>query len=117
MTTEEPTRPATVPPPDCMLTLSLPRPLEEEVLDHLMAHPDLAPGFTLWQGQGMGTRVELTSAMEQVQGRARRVFVQVALPRQHVSALLDALRVELGNAGIAYWVTPLLAFGRLGVSA
>ncbi len=117
MTTEEPVHPATVPSPDCVLTLSLPRALEEEVLDHLMAHPDLATGFTLWQGQGMGTRVELTSAMEQVQGRARRVFVQVALSRQHVPALLGALRAELGSAGITYWVTPLLAFGRLGVSA
>ena len=50
MTTEEPVHPATVPSPDCVLTLSLPRALEEEVLDHLMAHPDLATGFTLRRG-------------------------------------------------------------------
>ena len=102
------------PAPDCLLTLALPRTLEEEVLDTLMAHPELAPGFTVLQGQGMGTHVELASAMEQVQGRARRVFVQVALAQARVPALIDALQEALENPKIAYWVVPLLAFGRFG---
>ena len=102
------------PPLDCLLTLSLPRQLEEEVLDTLMAHPELAPGFTLMHGFGMGTRVALATPMEQVQGRARRVFVQVALPQVRVPMLVKALSRELRRAQITYWVTPLLAFGRIG---
>ena len=79
--------PAGAPSPnDCLLTLSLPVALEEEVLDALLAHPELAVGFTLLQGYGMGTRVHLASAMEQVRGRARLSFVQIALPR-----LLDGM--------------------------
>ena len=39
-------------PPDCLLTLALPRALEEEVLDTLMSHPEFARGFTVLHGQG-----------------------------------------------------------------
>ena len=108
--------PAGAPSPnDCLLTLSLPVALEEEVLDALLADPELAVGFTLLQGYGMGTRVHLASAMEQVRGRARRSFVQIALPRERVPALIDMLQAEMSDAGITWWVVPLLGFGRLGV--
>lgn len=103
-------------PPDCLLTLALPRTLEEEVLDTLMAHPELAPGFTVLQGQGMGANVVLASAMEKVQGRARRVFVQVALAQSRVPVLIETLQQALENPKITYWVVPLLAFGRFGAA-
>ncbi len=104
-------------PPDCLLTLAVPRALEEELIDVLMAHPGHAPGFTLLHGFGLGSRVQLDSAMEQVQGRARRVFVQVALPRERVAPLLALLAQELQNPAIAWWLVPLLGFGRLGDAA
>ena len=53
--------------PDCLLTLAVPRALEEEILDALLALPELAPGFTVVPGQGIGRSVELASTMEQVQ--------------------------------------------------
>ena len=102
------------PQPDCLLTLVVPRALEEEILDTLLALPDMAPGFTVVRGQGIGAHIELTSTMEQVQGRARRVIVQVAMQQAHLLALIDALRQALPNPQIAYWVTPLLTFGRFG---
>ena len=101
-------------PPDALLTLAMPRSLEEEVLDTLMAHPDLATGFTVHFAEGMGIHVELATAMEQVQGRARRVIVQIALARERLPALVALLRQELQNPAIAYWVSPLIAFGRMG---
>ena len=100
--------------PDCLLTLALPRALEEEVLDTLRSHPELARGFTVLHGQGMGTHVALATAMEQVQGRARRVFVQVALTRRQAQALLRALHEALPRARMAYWIVPLLGFGHVG---
>lgn len=103
--------------PDCLLTLALPQALEEEMLDLLLSHPDMAPGFTVVHGQGVGAHIELSSAMEQVQGRARRVIVQVALSQAQLPALLAILRDTLPSPQIAYWVVPLLAFGRLGASA
>ncbi len=105
-----PSRPA----PDCLLTLAVPRALEEEILDALLSQPTLAPGFTVLPGQGIGRQVELTSTMEQVQGRARRVLVQVAMQQSQVQSLIDILRAALPSPQIAYWVTPLLTFGRFG---
>lgn len=103
--------------PDCLLTLALPRALEEEVLDTLLAHPELARGFTVLHGHGIGTQIALHTAVEQVQGRARRVYVQVALPRARLSDLLATLSQSLRRAPLTYWVVPLLAFGRLGGAA
>ncbi len=100
--------------PKCLLTLALPRALEEEVLDTLMSHPELARGFTVLHGQGMGAHVALATAMEQVQGRARRVFVQVAVTRPQAQALLRALHEALPRARMAYWIVPLLGFGHVG---
>ncbi len=102
------------PQPDCLLTLAVPQSLEEEILDALLALPDMAPGFTVVRGQGVGAHIELTSTLEQVQGRARRVIVQVALQQAHLPVLIDTLRQSLPNPQIAYWVTPLLGFGRFG---
>jgi len=102
----------TYPEPDRLLTLVLPRSLEEEVLDTLHAHPALAQGFTVQHGAGMGTHVELASALEQVRGRAHRVIVQVALHESQVTSLLQALQADLPHPRITYWVLPLLAFGR-----
>lgn len=103
-----------VPAPDCLLTLAVPQALEEELLDTLRAHPDLVRGFTVTPAQGVGQHVELASAMEQVQGRARRVLVQVAMAQPQVPVLIDHLRAALPTPQAAWWVVPLLSFGRLG---
>lgn len=101
-------------PPDCLFSLSIPPALEEEVLDALMALPDLAPGFTVVQGHGMGAHIELATALERVQGRARRSLVQIAMVHSQVPHLLSQLRATLREANLVYWVVPLIAFGRLG---
>ena len=101
-------------PPDCLLTLVVPSALEEDLLDLLRSQPRLAPGFTLVPAQGMGAHIHLASSMEQVQGRARRVLVQVALQQAQLPTLIGALKQALPNPQIAYWVVPLLEFGRFG---
>ena len=100
--------------PDCLLTLAVPAALEEDVLDLLRTLPHMAPGFNLVAAQGMGAHIHLASSMEQVQGRARRVLVQLAIVQTQVEPLIDALRKALPTPQIAYWAAPLLAFGRLG---
>jgi Protein of unknown function (DUF3240) len=51
--------------------------------------------------------------MEKVQGRARRVFVQVVMQQQQVPTLIGVLAAALPSPDVAYWVTPLTQFGRL----
>ena len=101
-------------PPYYLLTLVVPTALEEDLLDMLRSQPRLAPGFTLIPAQGMGAHIHLASSMEQVQGRARRVLVQLALAQSQVAPLIELLRQAFPTPQIAYWATPLLTFGRLG---
>lgn len=98
--------------PNCLLTLALPSALEADITDALQALPDTVSGFSLLRGHGHGEHARLATAMEQVQGRANRVFVQLALHDQAVPGLLQLLRAALPNPEIAYWVVPLSQFGR-----
>ncbi len=101
-------------PPDSLLTLVVPSALEEDLLDLLRSQPRLTPGFTLVPAQGMGAHIHLAASMEQVQGRARRVLVQLVLRQVQIEPLIALLRQAFPTPQIAYWATPLLAFGRLG---
>ena len=99
--------------PDCLLTLAVPAALEEDVLDLLRTLPHMAPGFTLVAAQGMGAHIHLASSMEQVQGRARRVFIQIAMRSDDVAPLVERLRTAMQAPQVSYWAVPLQAFGRL----
>ncbi|MCU0840759.1 MAG: DUF3240 family protein [Thiobacillaceae bacterium] len=95
------------------LTLAAPRHLEEALLEQLLAHPDWAAGFTLFQAEGHSSRPEALSAQERVRGRAKRIAVQIVLDAGHAAALLDHLRRCLPKPEVAYWLTPVREFGRL----
>jgi hypothetical protein len=97
---------------DCVLTLALPVALEEEVLDCLQAHPEWVSGFSIAHEEGYGSGSRLHSAMEKVRGRARRRLITVVTQRPHADALVAALRGKFHSPEMAYWMTPLVAFGR-----
>jgi len=99
---------------NCLLTLALPLALEEEVLDLLRKHHDLVPGFSVVLGQGIGSGASLASAMEQVQGRARRVLVYAVMRDTDVATLVQRLGATLQSPSVFYWAVPLLASGRFG---
>jgi len=99
--------------PDCLLTLVVPTALEDDVTDWLQAQTDLVQGLSLLNGQGLGPHTTLNTALERVQGRAHRTLVQLALGQPQAQALVARLRQAWPVAEITYWVSPLLAFGRL----
>lgn len=99
--------------PDTLLTLLAPAALEEDVIDLLLAAPELAPGFTTSPADGHGADVRLASAAEQVRGRGRRVRFEVALRAQDVPPLCEHLRGGLSGAHVFSWTTPLLSCGTL----
>lgn len=99
---------------NCLFTLALPRALEDEVLDLLREQRDLVPGFSVVHGQGVGSGASLSTAMEQVQGRARRVLVYAVMREADVAPLVQRLGQALKSPGVFYWAAPLLASGRLG---
>ena len=103
----------TAPEYDCMMTLALPLELEEQIIDFLLDHPQWVSGFSLVDAQGMGSGVGLKSTMEKVKGRARRRLVNILMQNDNVMQLVEALREEFHSPTMAYWVTPLLSFGRI----
>ena len=98
---------------DCLLTLAMPNALQDEVLDLLLQQTDLVPGCSVLQGHGMGPQAPLNTAMERVQGRAQRVFVQIVLRSPDVAPLLTRLREAVPSPLVVYWAVPLQAFGSL----
>jgi Protein of unknown function (DUF3240) len=97
---------------DCLLTLSCPAEVEEELIDLLREHPEWVSGFTSLAAEGFGSGTTLHSAMEQVRGRSRRRLLQVVLSAVHVQPLTDVLRAALPSDEIAWWTTPVTGFGR-----
>jgi len=97
---------------DCLLTLSCPAEVEEELIDLLREHPEWVSGFTSLAAEGFGSGTKLHSAMEQVRGRSRRRLIQVVLDHSHVQALLEVLKAALPSDEVAYWTVPVNGFGR-----
>jgi hypothetical protein len=98
---------------NCLLTLALPRALEEELLDLLRENLDLVPGFSVVHGHGIGAGASLTTAMERVQGRSQRVLVYAVMRESDVAQLVARLGTVLKFPGVFYWTVPILASGRL----
>ena len=98
---------------DCVFTLEFPVALEEAVLDVLLAHPQWVRGVTVVPVQGVGVQASLVSAMERVQGRARRVMVQAVMRHSEVPLLIQAFKQDMSSPEILYWATPLLSSGSL----
>jgi hypothetical protein len=97
---------------DCLLTLSCPAEVEEELIDLLREHPEWVSGFTSLAAEGFGSGTRLHSAMEQVRGRSRRRLLQVVLAQDNVTALLDVLRAAIPSDEVAWWTVPVTGFGR-----
>ena len=99
-------------PRDTCLTIVLPRSLEENLVDHLLQHPELVAGFTTTQVEGHGPAVPLRGTAEEVRGRSRRIQVQIVMNGADARTLVDHLKAELPNPEVAYWMLPVLDFGR-----
>jgi hypothetical protein len=98
---------------NALLTLTMPSVLEEDVLDFLLDHPELAGGYTVTDAQGMGRGMRLSSSMEQVQGRRRSKQVQIAGPQAQLQQLLALLAAHIPSPEVSYWIVPVTDFGRL----
>lgn len=99
-------------PKDTCLTIVLPQVLEENMVDHLLQHPEYASGFTTTQVEGHGQSVTRHSIAEEVRGRARRIQIQVILNGEDAKLLIAHLKGALPSREVAYWLTPVIEFGR-----
>ncbi len=100
-------------PLDCCLVLVCHKSLEERLVDHLLEHPEWVNGFTVSQIEGHSQQEKLPSVLERVRGRSQRIEIRAVLNREDAHALIVHLKVEEPNREIAYWIMPVLEFGRL----
>ena len=96
-----------------VLTLVMPVDVEDALLETLLEHPDLAPGFTSQQVEGHGQRVSFIGTAEHVRGRAAYCRVQLVVPRADADALLALLRERFATSRVFFWMVPAIASGRL----
>jgi len=98
---------------NCCLTLVCHRSQEERLVDQLLSHPDWVRGFSVKHIEGGSQKEKLPSMLEQVRGRSQRVQIDSVMNLDDAEALIAHLRQAEPNPEIAYWLTPVLAFGRL----
>ena len=96
-----------------VLTLVMPADVEDALLETLLEHPDLAPGFTSQPVEGHGQRVSFIGTAEHVRGRAAYSRVQLVVPRADADALLALLRERFATSRVLFWMVPTIASGRL----
>lgn len=98
---------------DCCLTLVCHKSLEERMVDHLLEHPEWISGFSIYRIEGSSQKERLPSMIEQVRGRSQRVEIRSVMNLQDAQTLIAHLKEEESNSEIAYWITPVIEFGRL----
>lgn len=98
---------------NCCLTLVCHRSLEERIVDHLLEHPDWVRGFSLTRIEGGSQKEILSSMLEQVRGRSQRVEIVTVMNCNDARELIAHLKQAESNTEIAYWMTPVMEFGRL----
>lgn len=98
---------------DCCLTLVCHKSLEERMVDHLLEHPEWISGFSICRIEGSSQKERLPSMIEQVRGRSQRVEIRSVMNLQDAQTLIAHLKEEESNSEIAYWITPVIEFGRL----
>lgn len=99
---------------NCCLTLVCHKSLGERLVDHLLEHPDWVRGFSLARIDGGSQKEVLPSMLEQVRGRSQRVQITTVMNGEDARQLVAYLKREEANPEIAYWITPVIEFGRLG---
>ncbi|GAB3747472.1 DUF3240 family protein [Lysobacter olei] len=95
------------------LVLAFPVPAERPLLALLYElNPDLG-GFSTVEAAGHGHGFDHASVQELVRGHADRRLLFAVMPREDAERLLDGIRARMPSARIAWWLTPVLEFGRL----
>jgi len=98
---------------NCCLTLVCHKTLEERLVDHLLEHTEWVGGFSVSQIDGHSQKEHLPSMMEQVRGRSQRVEIRCVMNLDDAHALVAHLKKGEANSEIAYWILPVIEYGRL----
>ena len=96
---------------DYLLRLNIPPGLEEDIVDLLLADPEIK-GYQSYPIRGPG-RVGAMSIAEQVAGRRDRIQFEIVLDSDLLEQTLQKLKEAFPTPDVIYWVLPVLQSGRL----
>jgi hypothetical protein len=97
--------------PELCLNLICPLPAADRVMDCLTALPQ---GHRFVSSKVSAHHfVSQLNALEQVQGRAGAMLIQVLVPQGEHTTLLDALKAQCRGADLHYWLSPVFASGAI----
>jgi hypothetical protein len=95
----------------CCLTLIFQKDVEEDIIDFMLEH--LKQGFHTSSIEGHGHDAELATLKEQVRGRAGKTRMDIVMEESDADTLLADIRNAFPGIRIAFWTSPVNAFGRL----
>ncbi len=93
-----------------LVTLNVSPELEEPIVDCLLTF-ESEHGFSSMPVFSHDHRNEGLSLAEQVTGRQKKIRFQMYIPESDLPLLLAKLKAEFANAGIHYWVLPVMESG------
>ncbi len=93
-----------------LVTLNVSPELEEAVVDCLLTF-ESEHGFSSFAVNSHDHRHHGLSLAEQVTGRQRKIRFQMYIPETDLNLLIQTLKKEFANAGIHYWVLPVMESG------
>jgi hypothetical protein len=96
----------------CKLTLVVPSVVNDSIIELMLASDPPVTGFTMWQADGHGESFNTASIGERVRGRVARSVVIAVMDRTRAKALLDEVAHKVPVQSMAYWIEPVLEFGR-----
>jgi hypothetical protein len=97
----------------CKLTIAFPPDLEDDIVECLLDRPEYVGGFSVVSAEGHGHGFARASVRERVRGRVARRLLYAILEQERLPTVLERLRDTVRNPSVAYWVEPVLDFGRL----
>ncbi|HRN61131.1 MAG TPA: DUF3240 family protein [Luteimonas sp.] len=95
------------------LALAFPPSAERPLLALLFEIDPEMGGFSTVAAAGHGHGFEHASVQELVRGHADRRLLLAVMPRDAAMRIVAGLRERMSAAGISWWLTPVLDFGRL----
>lgn len=101
----------------CKLTLVVPTDATDRIVELILASDPPVTGFTTWNAEGHGESFATASIAERVRGRVRRGVIVAIMDRARASSLVAEIGQKTPIPHMAYWMEPVLEFGRASISA
>ena len=97
----------------CKLTLVYPLNAESRIVELMLETTPPVRGFTTMRAEGHGHGFSDANVSERVRGRVGRGMLVAVMLKGRAEQLLAEIEVKAPLQHLAYWLEPVIAFGRM----